>query len=317
MTLEHQILCALVLDLLVGDPGWLPHPVRAIGFVAARFGRITRRVIPRERIAGITTALSVVSLAGLSACLVIIAAEAWHPWAGDAVSVVLIYTTVALRDLTAHSGAVSRALEEGDLVEARRRVGMLVSRDTCSLDRSGVVRAAVESVAENIVDGVTGPILFGVLAGPTGAIVYRAANTLDSMFGYRTERYRAFGWASARLDDLLNLLPARLTAPFICLAAGILHRRATDAARIVLRDARAHASPNAGFAEAAVAGALGVQLGGPSRYFGEMHPKPTLGDPQVPLAAQHIEKANRLAYVSTGLLLAACLSLRCVFTWAL
>ena len=227
-----------------------------------------------------------VSFAALSTYIVV-GAAAWgairlaavvHPLAGDVVSILIIYTTIAARDLARHSMAVYRSLAAGDLVEARRRVGAIVGRDTDRLDEAGVVRAAVESVAESTVDGVTAPLLFAVVAGPVGAIVYRAVNTLDSMFGHQDERYRQFGWAAARIDDLANYIPARLTAPLMCVAALLLRLRPGSALRTLLRDGRKHASPNAGLTEAAMAGALGVQLGGVNYYDGQPLEKPTIGD---------------------------------------
>ena len=182
--------------------------------------------------------------------------------------------------------AVFRALAAGDIVEARRRVAAIVGRDTERLDEAGVIRAAVESVAESTVDGVTAPLFFAVVAGPVGAMVYRAINTLDSMFGHQDERYRDFGWAAARIDDLANYLPARLTAPLACLAAALLRQRPRSApCESLLRDGRNHASPNSGLAEAAMAGALGVQLGGAICYDGQPLEKPTIGDPLMPLVA--------------------------------
>ena len=171
---------------------------------------------------------------------------------------VVIYTTIAARDLARHSMAVLRPLAAGDLVEARRRVAAIVGRDTDRLDEAGVVRAAVESVAESTVDGVTAPLFFAVVAGPVGAMVYRAINTLDSMFGHQDERYRQFGWAAARIDDVANYLPARLTAPLVCLAALLAVRGmrpvAVPAANLLRDGAAKHASPNAGLTEAAMAG---------------------------------------------------------------
>ena len=226
-------------------------------------------------------------------------------------SIVVIYTTIAARDLARHSMAVFRPLAAGDLVEARRRVAAIVGRDTERLDEAGVVRAAVESVAESTVDGVTAPLFFAVVAGPVGAMVYRAVNTLDSMFGHQDERYRQFGWAAARIDDLANYLPARLTAPLVCLAALCCLRLRPAAARCesLLRDGRKHASPNAGLAEAAMAGALGVQLGGVNYYDGQPLEKPTIGDALVPLvAAAHPAGQRPDVPDHAGLFLAACLA---------
>jgi adenosylcobinamide-phosphate synthase len=180
---------------------------------------------------------------------------------------------------------------------------MIVGRDTAALDEAGVARATVESVAESMVDGVTAPLFFAVLGGPVGAMLYKAINTMDSMFGYKNERYRAFGWAAARLDDLANFLPARLTSLMIPAAAFLLRLDAKGALFILLRDRRKHASPNSGHTEAAVAGALGVQLGGPSPYFGRMVEKPTLGEAVRSIEPQDILRANRLMLLSSAITL--------------
>jgi adenosylcobinamide-phosphate synthase len=310
MRLEYQILIAVAVDLLVGDPTWLPHPVRGIGRLALALEALMRRTLGATRMAGLATALATYALAGAAAWGAIRLAAAAHPLAGDVVSILVIYTTIAARDLARHSMAVLRPLLAGDLAEARRRVGAIVGRDTERLDEAGVTRAAVESVAESTVDGVTAPLMFAVVAGPVGAMVYRAINTLDSLFGHQDERYERFGWAAARIDDLANYVPARCTAPLVCLAALLLGLRPQLAWRTLLRDGRNHASPNAGLTEAAMAGALGVQLGGVNHYDGQPLEKPTIGEALVPLAARHIRLANALMFTTAGLFLMTCLALR-------
>ncbi len=310
MGLEAQILAAVALDLVVGDPRWLPHPVRGIGRLAAGVETLMRRWIGRPRLAGVVAALAVYTATGLVAWGAIAAAATVHPWAADLVAIVLIYTTIATHDLAKHSMDVFHALAAGDLAEARRRVSWIVGRDTDQLDEAGVIRATVESVAESTVDGVTGPLLFAFAFGPVGAVVYRAINTLDSMFGHQDERYREFGWAAARIDDAANFLPARLTAPLVCLAALLLRQRPLESLRILLRDRRNHTSPNAGLPEAAMAGAIGVQMGGVNHYDGEPLVKPTIGDPLVPLSAGHIRTVNALMFTTAGLFLMLCLAVR-------
>jgi adenosylcobinamide-phosphate synthase len=310
MRLEHQILIAVALDLLLGDPRWLPHPVRGIGWLALRLEAIFRRLLGSTRTAGACAAISTYGVAGVAAWGVIRLAAAAHPLAGDVASVITIYATIAARDLARHSVAVYRSLAAGNLADARQRVAAIVGRDTDRLDEAGVVRAAVESVAESTIDGVTAPLLFATIAGPVGAIVYRAVNTLDSMFGHQDERYRDFGWAAARIDDLANYLPARLTAPLVCVAALVLRLRPGLAVRTLLRDGRKHASPNAGLTEAAMAGALGVQLGGVTYYDGQPLTKPTIGDAVGPLSPADIRRANALMFASAGLFLAVSLAAR-------
>jgi adenosylcobinamide-phosphate synthase len=310
MRLELQVLVALALDLLLGDPRWLPHPVKLIGALAARLEPPLRRGLRSARLAGVATVIIVLATTGLVAAGLVYGAARVHPVAGDIVSILLLYSTLAARDLMRHSLAVYRALRAGDLEGARKKVALIVGRDTDQLQEAGVVRATVESVAENIVDGVTAPLFFAVLGGPVLALLYKAVNTLDSTFGYRNERYIQFGWAAARLDDVVNYLPARLTAPLVCLAAALLRLRAGDAWRVFRRDGRRHPSPNSGLTEAAVAGALGVQLGGLSHYAGVPSEKPTLGDPHTPLERRHIGQTNALLLVTTGLATALFLAAR-------
>jgi len=310
MRLEYQILAAVALDLALGDPRWLPHPVKGIYRLALALERVARRLVPSARVAGILTALTVYGVAGLTAWGTIRLAGLAHPMAADVASIVVIYATIAARDLAHHSMAVFRPLAAGDLPLARQRVAMIVGRDTDRLDEPGVARAAVESVAESTVDGVTAPLFFALIAGPVGAMVYRAINTLDSIFGHKDDRYLYFGWASARIDDLANFIPARLTAPLLGAAALLLGQRPLQSLKILLRDGRKHESPNAGLAEAAMAGALGVQLGGLNTYGGEPLDKPTIGDPLVPLAARHIPAANALMFAASGLFLAFGLAAR-------
>ncbi len=301
MRLEYQIIIAFLVDFLLGDPRWMPHPVRAIGWLAVSLESPLRRLIPWPRVAGAVTVVVVVGLSTSLTWALVRACVAQSPMLGAAVSVVLIYSTIALRDLAKHARQVHAALETSQLETARQRVGMIVGRDTDALDEAGITRATVESVAESIVDGITAPLFFAAVAGPAGAVAYRAVNTLDSTFGYLNSQHRHFGWASAKLDDAANYIPARLTAPIISLAAFMLRLRAVDSIRTVVRDRRNHSSPNAGYAESAVAGALGVRLGGLNYYFGKPIRKPTIGDPDN--ESQHIMRALQLASVASILFL--------------
>ena len=303
MILEHKIALALVLDYVLGDPRWMPHPVRLIGWLIGRMEIPARRVFRNAGVAGLATALTVILATALSAWVLIAAARRISPFLGDALSVYLLYATLATRDLAGHSRAVHDALEKSDIEEARRRVSMLVGRDTQKLSESEVVRAAVESVAENTVDGILAPLFFAAVGGPILAMSYKAASTLDSMIGYRNERYIDFGKAAATIDDGANWLPARLAMLFIACAAALTGLRWKSAWQIALRDGRKHLSPNAGISEAAFAGALGVRLGGVMERKGIPVDLPELGDPVVPLARVHILDANRLM-IATALLAA-------------
>lgn len=309
MTLAAQIAAAYGLDLLLGDPRWFPHPVKYIGRGALALEEPLRRHVTNQRLAGVIAVIAVVGGTAALAAVALLAARHAHPWLEDAVSILILYTTFATRDLAAHASAVDRALRRHDLPAARLLVSRIVGRDTDALDEVGVVRAAVESVAENTVDGVTAPLFFAALGGPILALAYKAISTLDSTFGYRNERYLHFGWASARLDDVAAWLPARLTLPVIAVAAACAGCRPVSAWRIGLRDCRKHASPNSGFAEAAMAGALGVQLGGPLLRKGHPVALPTMGEPFETLRVAHIRRAIALmlltSLIAAGLLLTA------------
>ena len=300
MMLGLQILAALCLDQILGDPRWLPHPVRGIGRLAQWTEPFARARIRQPKLAGILAVSIVVAVPVLLVWLILWTALHIHPWLHATIGTYIIYTTIAPRDLMRHSIAVFHQLAAGNLPEARRKVACIVGRDTASLDEAGITRATIETVAESTVDGVIAPLFFALLAGPMGAMAYRAINTLDSMYGYKNERYMHFGCAAARLDDIANWLPARLAAPCLVLAAAILPgNHPAKAWRIMRRDGRKHESPNAGWTEAAMAGALDTQLGGTNIYEGAPLPKPTLGEPNRPLALAMIPAANRLMLAAT------------------
>ncbi len=299
-----HIALALVLDQLLGDPRWLPHPVRLIGLLQSRLEGGCRRLLTSARLAGVLTVVITLVVTGGLTWALLYGAGLLHPLAYDAVAIILLYTSFAARDLARHASAVHGALKGGDLPLARQRVAMIVGRDTAELDEAGVTRAGVESVAESLVDGVTAPLFYALIGGPVAAMLYKAINTGDSMFGYKNERYLEFGWAAARLDDLANFLPARLTSLLIPLAALFLGLQAKGSLHILRRDCRAHASPNAGFPEAAVAGALDVQLGGSSSYFGRIISKPTIGDANQKIQGSHLGSAVNLMLLSSALFFA-------------
>ena len=263
---------AVMLDLIIGDPRWLPHPVEGIGFLVRRLERLLRRIMPYERAAGSVLVFMVLSLS-------LVFTAATLRWGRSPVAVYWIFSCLALRSLDQHALRVIEALRSGNLNVARNLVGQIVGRDTDKLSENEITRAVFETVAENLSDGIVAPLFFLALAGILGMVAYKAINTMDSMIGYKNESYIRFGWAAARLDDLANYMPARITAGFIVLSAALLRLRWRSAAAIILRDARLQPSPNAGYPEAALAGALGVQLGGLNYYFGCPVHKPFLGDP--------------------------------------
>ena len=297
--LSAQILLALFLDYLLGDPRWFPHPVKGIGWLAISIEDPLRHLFP-PRTAGIIAMLLVVTISSSVAWLCCHLASALHPLCGDLVSILILTTCFAMQDLRQHALAVYHSLVAGDLVQARNKVALLVGRDTENLDKEEVARATVESVAENTVDGVTAPLFFAFIAGAPGAILYKAINTLDSTWGYKNERYLQFGWAAARLDDLANFLPARISALLVPLAAWITGQEGNQAWRIFRRDRHNHPSPNGGQIEAAFAGALRIQLGGKISYGGKMSSRPCMGNPVEQIISEKIKQALRLM-VTTSL----------------
>lgn len=293
---------AIVIDLVVGDPRSLPHPVVIIGrAISALEQRWNQGSDKRRRLLGFlltaTIVLGTFSLAWLSLELL-----TWvHPWLGLAAELWLLATTLAIKGLAEAGRAIAVPLANGDLVSARKALSMVVGRDTEQLDEAEITRGAVETIAENTVDGITSPLFFAFIGGAPLALAYKAINTLDSMVGYQNERYSDFGYASAKLDDIANWLPARLTA--LCLwAAGVLISWQSSALywrRAMLatcREAPRHPSPNAGWPEAMVANLLGVQLGGTNVYQGAVSHRATLGSPLETLRYSHINATIKLMH---------------------
>jgi adenosylcobinamide-phosphate synthase len=300
---------AMAVDALVGWPAWLfariGHPVTWLGALInvldARCNRNCDAPALR-RAAGIATALLVVVIAvGLALAL---QAEFSTGWSRVVIVGIMSWPLVALRSLHDHVAAVARPLQAGDIAAARIAVAQIVGRDPTTLDETGIARAAIESLAENASDGIVAPVFWGLLFGLPGIIGYKAINTLDSMIGHRSERHEAFGWASARVDDLANFVPARLTGVLFVVFA----RRWLDVMACMIRDARSHRSINAGWPEAAMAGALGVRLSGPRIYHGSIADEPWLNEAARDPDAADIAKALAI-YARAMILLAGCLVL--------
>jgi adenosylcobinamide-phosphate synthase len=310
--LPWQLIAAYVLDLAVGDPSWLPHPVRWIGAAVTWVENVfyEEAAAPAlQRLGGIVLWMCVVGLV-LSASMVTMGAFYHiHRYLGHAVAIWLAWSALASRSLYGESVRVAAALRAGDIEFARERLSMLVSRDTSELDEAGIFRALVETVSENVSDGIVAPLFYLALGGPLWGIVYKAVNTMDSMVGYMNDRYRWFGWFPARMDDLANLVPARLAGWLLIAAAACLGLDWRAAREIMRRDARKPKSPNAGFPEAAAAGALGVQLGGGSVYFGKWVEKPVLGDPERPLTLDTYRTMVKLMFVASFLALVMALGI--------
>ena len=309
-----QLLAAFVLDGLIGDPRWYPHPVRGIGWLICWSERITRSKTDNLYLAGLMTVVAVIGITVGIVSLVLCAAAAFSSTIAGFAAVLLLYTTIAARDLLRHSNTVYLHLEEDfSLDNARNAVGMIVGRDTSRLNEDGICRATIETVAENMVDGITAPFFFAVVAGcfapalqlspiacsAVGAFFYKAVNTMDSMIGYKNEQYLQFGRVAAKLDDVVNFIPARLSGVCVIIAAFFLKLDYRGAAKVFMTDRLHHSSPNAGHTEAATAGALGVRLGGPSVYFNKVVEKPYMGATCCEPVPEDIKKTNRLVIVGS------------------
>ena len=302
------VLGGFVLDTLFGDPAWLPHPVVLMGKAISALEKRLRARLPKtpqgELLGGGIVAFCLPVGTFVCTGLVCLGAAKLNPWLGLAVQMFWCGQALAAKGLVQESTNVYVELKKGSLPAARKAVSRIVGRDTEALTAEGVTKAAVETVAENASDGVIAPLLYMLLGGAPLALTYKAINTMDSMLGYKNEKYLYFGRAAAKLDDVANYIPSRLAALLWIMAAAFTRNDAKGAWRIWRRDRRNHASPNSAQTESACAGALGVQLAGPAYYFGEYYPKPTIGDPLRPIEPEDILRADRMMYVASGFALA-------------
>jgi adenosylcobinamide-phosphate synthase len=298
------IAAALLLDLLLGDPRRLPHPVVLIGRTITFLEPRLRSCIGNQRLGGVALMLLTVGATAALTWLALAGSALLSPLAGLAVAVAISYTCLAARSLHRESALVAGALSAGDIETARRNLSYIVGRDTAELDEAEIWRALVETVAENTSDGIIAPLFWLSIGGPVAAMSFKAVSTLDSMVGYRNERYLHFGWASARMDDLANFIPARLTALLMVAVAPLVGLSPGNALKVTLRDRLKHPSPNSAHPEAAAAGALGVRLGGAARYGGKPSWKDYIGDPRKPLDRDAYHGMIRLMYAATILMAA-------------
>ena len=314
MLIFWAVLGGFLLDALFGDPAWLPHPVVLMGRCISALEKHLRTALPktpRGELAGGAAVAAVLPLGTLAVTgLACWAAARLHPALGLALQMLWCGQALAAKGLAQESRNVYKELAKGDLPAARRAVARIVGRDTQNLTAAGVTRAAVETVAENTSDGVIAPLLYMLLGGAPLALTYKAINTMDSMLGYKNEKYLYFGRCAAKLDDAANWLPSRLAALLWVAAAALTGNSARGAWRIWRRDRRRHASPNSAQTESACAGALGVQLAGPAYYFGEYYDKPTIGDPLREIEPRDVLRANRMMYAESLLALVLGLAVR-------
>lgn len=301
-------MAGFALDFIFGDPAWIYHPVRMIGKGIELGERILRRICGEKHLtaAGGVLWLMTAGLSFLFPLGLLFLAYRIHPGLGFALEAFWCFQILAARSLCRESTKVYDRLQENDLPGARRAVSMIVGRDTESLTAEGVTKAAVETVAENTSDGVTAPLIYLMIGGAPLGFLYKAVNTMDSMLGYKNDRYLYFGRIPARMDDIFNYIPARLTALVMIAAAYLTGLDGRNAWRIYRRDRNKHASPNAAQTESVCAGALGVQLAGDAVYFGKLYKKEFIGDSLRPIEPQDIRRTQRLMYVTAFLLLLLC-----------
>ena len=303
-----------IMDLVFGDPYWFPHPVRFIGKLISKTEKFIRKHAKSEKSLkywGILMWLvPVVTTALVTALIVKIAS--FNKYVEIFVSAFIIYTTLSTKCLKDEATKIYNVLETGDIKKSRVQLSYIVGRDTTNLSQSEIIRATVETVAENTVDGTISPMFYGFLFGPVGAMTYKAINTLDSMVGYKNDKYLNLGCVSAKLDDVANFIPARLTAIFMPLGAFLCGMNGINSFKIAIRDRKNHKSPNCAFAEGAAAGAMGVQLGGTNIYFGQEVYKPTIGDKKRELENYDIVRMNKLMYATTANALLILSALFCI-----
>ena len=311
------VLGGFVLDALFGDPAWLPHPVVYMGKAISKLEKFLRPRLPKtpqgELLGGAIVAFCLPVGTFLLTGLVCWGAARLHPLLGLAVQIFWCGQALAARGLVQESTNVYKELKKPDLPGARKAVSRIVGRDTAELTAEGVTKAAVETVAENASDGVIAPLLYMLIGGAPLALTYKAINTMDSMLGYKNEKYLYFGRVPAKLDDVANYIPSRLAGLLWVAAAAFTHNDAKGAWKIWRRDRRNHASPNSAQTESACAGALGVQLAGPAYYFGEYYAKPTIGDALRPIEPEDILRANQMMYVASSFALAWGCAFRALF----
>ena len=304
------IILGFLLDCAVGDPAWIYHPIRIIGNLINLLEKVIRPAFPAtkggERAAGFFLALLVCVITFFAALCISTLNIGFY--AKIAVNSVICCFMLAAKSLMSESMKVCERLKNNDIEGARKAVSMIVGRDTAVLDETGITKAAVETVAENFSDGVIAPMLYMMFFGSAAGVLYKAVNTMDSMIGYKNDKYINFGFFAAKLDDVLNFIPSRLSALLLIITAPLCGQSAKNAFKIWRRDRRNHASPNSAQTESACAGALGIRLGGNAYYFGKLYEKPTIGDPLKPVEGEDIVRACRLMYIASAL----CLAVFCV-----
>ena len=296
-----------LIDLIFGDPVYAFHPIRLIGNLIGKSEKAIRKALPNneksELIGGFILWIWVAAVSFFVPFILLKCLYRVNFWLGFILESIFFWQIIAAKSLKTESMKVYKAFEEGDTEKARKAVSMIVGRDTASLTAEGITKAAVETVAENTSDGVTAPLIFAALFGVSGGFLYKAVNTMDSMVGYKNDKYLYFGRFAAKCDDVFNFIPARITAYFMIISSFILGLDGKNAFKIFLRDRFNHASPNSAQTEAVCAGALDVMLAGDAYYFGKLYKKKTIGDNIRKIELKDIKNANNLMYMTSVLIL--------------
>jgi len=290
---------AFLLDFLLGDPIHFPHPVRWMGKIITALEPKFRKLPVGLTLSGAMFSISLIFIVWFSTFLIVATAQSIHPLAGIGIQTLIIYYSISIRSLSDSAMSVYRPLEKGQLQQAKNKLAMIVGRDVEKLNDSQIAQAAVETVGENLVDGVISPLFFAAIGGAPMAMAYKMINTLDSMVGYKNEKYKHFGKPSARIDDIANFLPSRLSIVIIAIAAQILNGKGGRSFKIAVTEGTNHTSPNAGYPEAGFAGSLRVRLGGPNTYSGCLLSKPFIGASFAEAEPDHIKKACDLMTLSS------------------
>lgn len=310
------VVIGYVLDLIIGDPRYPFHPIRLIGIMIAKVEQWLRGFFRKgkrsELVLGVVLFIIVIFVSTSIPFAILFFAYRSSMWLGLTVESIFCYQLLATKCLKDESMKVYHSLKKRDVEEARYHVSMIVGRDTKVLDEEGITKAAVETIAENASDGVIAPMFYMVLGGATLGFLYKAANTLDSMVGYKNEKYLYVGRCSAKFDDVVNFIPSRLSGLLMVLASFFLGLDGKNAFRIFKRDSRNHASPNSAQTEAACAGALNVQLAGDAYYFGKLYKKPFIGDKHRSVEVEDIKRTNRLLYMTSFLMMVFVIGIRFV-----
>lgn len=310
MTAIMPIIIGFVIDSFIGDPYNLPHPIRLIGRLISKLEKFIRKRFRNLYAGGVFLALTVIFISAIVPFFILYFYYRLNIIFGILIEGIFCYYLIAPKCLRNESMKVYSAIKIKDTEKARKAVSMIVGRDTQCLDESGIIKAAVETVAENTSDGVTAPIMYMSLGGAVFGFIYKAVNTMDSMIGYKNDKYINLGRFAAKLDDAFNFIPSRLTAAVMILSAYILGMNGKNAFRIWKRDRRKHASPNSAQTEAVCAGALEIRLAGDAYYFGKLHKKEYIGDDIRPIENEDIRRANKLMYCTSIIVLIVSVSIR-------